>query len=289
MLLASTAVLGMNTAGLNDSVNDNRSHSPTKEISRSEESKEIEKQLSHSFIRTNGFGNNSIKEFLNRYKNRLPWSDEDFKSFVESAESRDEEFKSWKGDFDPSTNALLDFALRKGDLVLAEYSIKHGSDVNERYMTGETPLHIACESGNEANVKWLVEHGADINKGDIMRRTPLFFACKSGSESLAKYLIEKGAYAEKDGVSMFSLSLSFACESGNESLVRCLVEHGADVNGGHLHIACENGNEVIVKYLVEHGADVNEEDFFGETPLHIAREEGFNSIVEYLEQHGARH
>jgi len=43
MLLASTTVLGMNTAGLNDSINDNRSHSPTKEISRSEESKEIEK------------------------------------------------------------------------------------------------------------------------------------------------------------------------------------------------------------------------------------------------------
>ncbi|MFH0898015.1 MAG: ankyrin repeat domain-containing protein [bacterium] len=42
--------------------------------------------------------------------------------------------------------------------------------------TGYTPLHVACELGNEELVKYLVEHGANITAKDNKGNTPGFYA-----------------------------------------------------------------------------------------------------------------
>lgn len=93
----------------------------------------------------------------------------------------------------------MDFALRKGDLVLAEYSIKHGSDVNERYTTGETPWYEVYEElagvyELEVLEEYLIEKLGTINYN---KKTPLHIACENGNEAIVKYLV--GCGAKKNG------------------------------------------------------------------------------------------
>jgi len=61
-------------------------------------------------------------------------------------------------------------------------------------MNGDSPLFMACKSGNENLVKYFVELGANIKnkKKNAKRETLLFMACETGNENLVKYLVELG-------------------------------------------------------------------------------------------------
>jgi uncharacterized protein len=66
-------------------------------------------------------------------------------------------------------------------------------DVNQRGVTGDTPLHIACAWGDENFVQLLLEAGADINAIGDLGNTPIFSAIRNGSSKLVQILTEHGA------------------------------------------------------------------------------------------------
>jgi ankyrin repeat protein len=56
----------------------------------------------------------------------------------------------------------LHFAVRNGDLGLANDLIEAGIEINKAGDLGYTPLHVACICGNLEMVKLLIENGADV-------------------------------------------------------------------------------------------------------------------------------
>ena len=60
---------------------------------------------------------------------------------------------------------------------------------------GETPMYVACQSGNLEVCQWLFEVGAkaDISTADNDGWTPVHTACKSGNLELCQWLFDNGA------------------------------------------------------------------------------------------------
>ena len=167
-------------------------------------------------------------------------------------------------DFEP--NILK--ATYEGKLSSIRYIISEGlsnvqffaahEDKNGNYFPGNTPLHIACKTGNMEIVKYLLKEGAEIDSKDFASWTPLHFACQYSHLEITKYLIEEGAE------------------------VNCCNNFGWTP----LHIASEKGDLNLVEYLLDHRADINKQDMYGQTALHIAARNKIE-IVKYLLYQGA--
>jgi ankyrin repeat protein len=58
-------------------------------------------------------------------------------------------------------------------------------DLNAKDSEGNTPLHLALESGQEVVSMLLMQHGADVTSSNNFGRTPLHFAALQGMEQVA--------------------------------------------------------------------------------------------------------
>ena len=74
-----------------------------------------------------------------------------------------------------SKDSLLHLASKNGHAQMAEWLIrKHGSNVNQINIDGQTPLHLACERGNKQIIERLLLARALPNMQDGVRgNTPL--------------------------------------------------------------------------------------------------------------------
>jgi hypothetical protein len=125
-----------------------------------------------------------------------------------------------------------------------------------------TPLILAVERANVAEVKRLLADGADPN--------------------------EVPARGDKN----VALIHAFAVREPRLSqIVGSLVEHGADVNVRHtqwgytpIYMAAASGSATCVKYLLAHGADPTVVSNSGRTPLDRAKEKGDSEIIALLQK-----
>lgn len=78
-----------------------------------------------------------------------------------------------------------------GNLELVKCLIRLGSEINALSDTGSTPVRSACFMTHLIIVEYLVEHGADINKANYNGGTCLINSVQS--VQLCMYLISKGA------------------------------------------------------------------------------------------------
>ena len=110
--------------------------------------------------------------------------------------------------------------------------LERGARANQRYDSGETPLHLAASSGVLGAVAAVLEHGGDPNARNDDGRTPLMLACARKLE-----------------------------ESERPHIVETLVSCGTNVEARDsngltaLHIACKCGNDVVVEALLRCKAD----------------------------------
>ncbi|ETP25829.1 hypothetical protein F441_01334 [Phytophthora nicotianae CJ01A1] len=166
-----------------------------------------------------------------------------------------------------------------------------GMDLQAVNSDGLTPLHVACNVGNEQAAALLVYYGAKLDSRAIRDdATPLILACRAESEGIAKLLVESNASLSACD-SSGNTALHVAVYSGNEGLVM-FVLRGCDYtllsqknNEGEtaLHIAAKLGYFGIVRSLLAYGASVKDEDSQGRTPLILSILENHVECVQLLQ------
>ncbi|CAG2191428.1 unnamed protein product [Mytilus edulis] len=199
--------------------------------------------------------------------------------------------------------------------------LEYQADISLCNYKGQTPLHIACESGDYYVVKVLVEIKADITVCDNDGNTPLDLACQREHTDVVTLLlnsITNISQLDNDGKTAFHS----ACKGygsrkkdvgwffGNpwqrptdtdieahKSVIEILRHKKADVNKHlnirnncqqtPLHIATEGGHLPLVNMLVERNVDVNMCDNNGQSPLYLACEMRHIDIVKILLLHNA--
>ncbi len=170
-------------------------------------------------------------------------------------------------------------------------------------LTGWTPLQLAAQEGNKAEVEQLLGAGADINQQGNRRCTPLVTALIEQHWDIAELLLSRGAdplIADKQG----NVAIHYSISGGPIELVRALIDAGADVNARGAYIprmgltesdvrdkaqitpvfvAAIEGNLPTLELLIENGAAVTG----GANPLVAAAEFGHTKVVNMLLEAGA--
>jgi ankyrin repeat protein len=192
-------------------------------------------------------------------------------------------------------------AVLGGHEDLVRSLIAHGADVNLRYRDrGESILHLALESRNNAIFKTLLVARADTNTEMPNQQHILVTACKHGDMTLVELLLANGVDANLSGAKRSlnrsipneeATPLNAACAKGHLSVVRLLLDHGADIEKTHessatpLIVAIRGNNQSIISLLLDAGANVNHAVDI--TPLSEAAEDRKLEIVEELLSAGA--
>jgi len=192
--------------------------------------------------------------------------------------------------------SALFYAAFYGHNMIIEYLVNCGANINEKNLTGVTPLAKAVESARPDainTVKCLLKHRADPNIADCNGNTPLIKAVKIGNIELVKCLIAHSTTDVNKQNNEKNTSLHEAAFKGNKELVDGLIAAGADVNKRNsagkapLHRAVAVNHLSVVKTLLDNGASVNLQDTLGYTPCHYAAFFGLRECTECLVQNGA--
>ncbi len=90
-------------------------------------------------------------------------------------------------------DAVLEGAVRRGDVEMVREQLRSGADVNSRDRYGQTALMLAAHSGNLEMVETLVAHGADLNVTAKYNLSALMLAIIAGHQDIARMLARAGA------------------------------------------------------------------------------------------------
>jgi len=85
------------------------------------------------------------------------------------------------------------FTEKKEKIDCVKLLIDFGAQLNEKNMTGGTPLHDAAEHGHIECLSKLIECGAEVNEKDNDGETPLHAATHAESLDVIKELLKHGA------------------------------------------------------------------------------------------------
>ncbi|KAJ3185348.1 Arf-GAP with coiled-coil, ANK repeat and PH domain-containing protein 2 [Gaertneriomyces sp. JEL0708] len=84
-------------------------------------------------------------------------------------------------------------AIKGRELLAAYCCIMHGANVNEKDLTGQTPLHLAVDHPDALMVEFLLTWNADPNIQDGHGRTPLHTAADKGNADAVLALLRRNA------------------------------------------------------------------------------------------------
>lgn len=157
-------------------------------------------------------------------------------------------------------------------------------DINDVDGQGDTPLHVAILTRNEAALKFLLRNGADLNARNHHQLNPRDLADQLGYRKLAEYLGRLERETERFLEAMEADDL----QAANASLLR-----GASVGTRNsrldslLHRAAQSNLPEMATLLIRYGAKVNARNYLGETPLHSAALRDFREVMKVLLAAGA--
>jgi ankyrin repeat protein len=185
--------------------------------------------------------------------------------------------------------------------------IKQGADVNAGDSAGQTPLHVAINTGAPVlSVRLLLDAGASTLAVAGYGDAPLHCAAKGHQYELCKLLLERGAdvHARTSGgndVLRCAVSYEDTDSNWSASNVRCvqlLTEAGANVlqycanEGTLLHSSASNRHADVTQYLLSKLLPVQPEclnrvDALGRTALYYAAACSNAAVVKLLLASGA--
>lgn len=177
---------------------------------------------------------------------------------------------------DKSGKTPLHQAAGLGQLVVADFLLRNGANIDSRDRSEATPLYEAAASGHKAMVELLIQHKADLELADRNGWTPLYRAADKGFNSVVQVLLAHGADPNaraKDGATPLHTAM------GQRAIIDALIARKANVNAAEddgttpLHIAAARGLDSIAQLLIEHGAQVDAKDKLNKTPLARAVEQ----------------
>ncbi|KAL7291392.1 hypothetical protein TKK_0014985 [Trichogramma kaykai] len=165
--------------------------------------------------------------------------------------------------------------------------------VNAQDKLGNTPLHLALNSGNKNMAEWLLSRGANLKLANEEELTPFHIMCK---KSINHDIMEKWRTQVNNEISQWvevnaqdqlgntplHYALNASCDT---NFIELLLRNGANVNLANkqgltpLHFTCQyliqdslRQLEIFFKVKNEFDqlVDFNAQDEFGNTPLHLA-------------------
>ena len=170
--------------------------------------------------------------------------------------------------------------------------LANGADPRARDDEGNTPLHHAARSTDPGVAALLLDAAAEIDTLNDARQSPLAMACLSGNWRLAKFLSERGAKTHPAGGDPVLLAAA-ATEEDDPAGVQYLLRHKAAVNArgadgsSALHHAAAAGHVAIVQTLLDAGADARQRDDAGLDAWLAAAGSGQQPVLEALLENGA--
>jgi len=190
----------------------------------------------------------------------------------------------------------LFYAAFYGHDMIIDYLMNCGANVNERNLTGVTPLAKAIESGRPdaiRTVQCLLKHHADTNIADVNGNTPLIKAVRVGTVELVKCLVGHSPTDVNKQNNEKNSALHEAAFKGSKELVDFLIAARADVHKQNssgktpLHRAISGDHLGVAKSLLGNGASINIQDSLGYTPCHYAAFFGLLDCTKFLVENGA--
>ena len=168
------------------------------------------------------------------------------------------------------------------------------ADIYDRW--GISPLHLACEIGDENLVHILLAMGADVNLATSPTQgcvPPLVFAASNGHSSVVRLLL--GAGAAVDAADDWGSTAIFKAATYNHlDCVKILLKYNADPDKGNrwgalpLQYAAHQGHHKVIKALLDGGCDVTKRGEESVPPaLAAAATRGYHKCVSALIKGGA--
>jgi ankyrin repeat protein len=173
-------------------------------------------------------------------------------------------------------------AASAGHIVIVEYLLAQGADIDARNNDNQNPLLHAAYYGKAPVVKLLLDRGADFKQQDRYGRTVLHYPVRGGYEDVVEILLEKGMdITIEDGMGVSPLR--FAIEGGHAGIMGVFIaskvlDVGGDTGRTVLHMAAKQGQKDIVDLLIAKGASLSTKDDMSATLLHNA---AIGGLVEF--------
>ncbi len=187
----------------------------------------------------------------------------------------------------------LILALRLDRVLVAQFLIAAGADVNKSLCKQETALGLAVERNKYALVDQLMQAGADVNLLGKEKDATLHWAIGAQYKRLASALISSGADVNYIG-KYACRNLELAIKLKDDGMAMQLVKAGADVNtraiGGEspMYLASEQQSKALVEAMLDAGADPDSCNGQQRRVLHQAATfAGWDDIVKKLIAAGA--
>ena len=187
----------------------------------------------------------------------------------------------------PSGNKILMMAMAYGHTETASVLLDGGADIRATDRGGNTPLHIAAQSGNLVLIKQLLDKGADANA----RTAP------------ASMQVGRGAGGGGGGRAVAGGSLTplmVAARANQLDAMKLLVAGGADPslradNGTSTLMYASGAKLATVKYAYEIDPNVDVVNQSGQTPIHASVSGGVQrsqdeivEVIQFLADKGAK-